>query len=124
MSRLIDKSIEEINNNRLEIAKEFAKNHQLTLVLKGAATIIASPAGKVYINSSGCNGMATAGSGDVLTGIISALIAQGVESFKAASLAVYIHGRAGEFAAVKNSNFSLTAGDIINNLSSVWKSLI
>lgn len=123
MSRLIDKSIEEINNNRLEIAEEFAKTYQVTLVLKGASTITASPEGEVYINGSGCNGMATAGSGDVLTGIISALIAQQVDSFKAASLAVYIHGRAGEFAAEKNSNFSLTAGDIINNLSSVWKSL-
>jgi Na+(H+)/acetate symporter ActP len=67
------------------------------------------------------NGMATAGSGDVLTGIVSALRAQNMKSFEAAALAVYIHGRAGEYAAEAESNFSLMAGDIINNLAKVWK---
>lgn len=123
MSRLTGLTISEINNNRLEVARNFAKENNLNLVLKGAATITAAPDGRAYINSSGCNGMATAGSGDVLTGIIASLKAQRMNSFEAAALAVYIHGRAGEYAAAAESNFALTAGNIVDNLASVWKEL-
>lgn len=123
MSRLIDKSIEEINNNRIETAREFAAEHQVNIILKGAATVTAAPDGRAYINSSGCNGMATAGSGDVLTGITASLIGQGMDIFEAAALGVYVHGRAGEYAAEKMSNYALTAGDIISNLAEVWKNL-
>jgi len=123
MSRLIGLNISEINNNRLEIARDFAKENNLSLVLKGAATITAASDGRTYINSSGCNGMATAGSGDVLTGIVSSLKAQGMNSFEAAALAVYVHGRAGEYAAAVESNYALTAGDIIDNLAAVWNEL-
>lgn len=123
MSTLTGYSINKINNNRLEIARQFAVEYQINLILKGAATIIAAPDGRAYINLSGCNGLATAGSGDVLTGIISALLAQGMESFEAAALAVYIHGKAGEFAAQKNSNFSLIASDIIKNINRVYQEL-
>jgi NAD(P)H-hydrate epimerase len=121
MSRLTGLTIKEINNNRIKIARDFAKENKLTLILKGAATITAASDGRAYINDSGSNGMATAGSGDVLTGIVSALRAQNMKSFEAAALAVYIHGRAGEYAAEAESNFSLMAGDIINNLAKVWK---
>ncbi|MFW5885486.1 MAG: NAD(P)H-hydrate dehydratase [Halanaerobium sp.] len=121
MSGLTGKSVKEINNNRLEIARNFAREYKVNLILKGAATITAAPDGRAYINTSGCSGMATAGSGDVLTGIISALRVQGVEAFEAAALAVYLHGRAGEFAAAKKSNFSLIASDITQNLSQVWQ---
>jgi NAD(P)H-hydrate epimerase len=124
MSRLTGLNISEINNNCLEIARDFAKENNLILVLKGAATIIAASDGRTYINSSGCNGMATAGSGDVLTGIVSSLKAQGMNSFEAAALAVYVHGRAGEYAAAAESNYALTAGNIVDNLASVWKELI
>ncbi|SHM43834.1 bifunctional ADP-dependent NAD(P)H-hydrate dehydratase/NAD(P)H-hydrate epimerase [Halanaerobium congolense] len=123
MSRLIGLNISEINNNRLEIARDFAKENNLSLVLKGAATITAASDGRTYINSSGCNGMATAGSGDVLTGIVSSLKAQGMNSFEAAALAVYVHGRAGEYAAAVESNYALTAGNIIDNLAAVWNEL-
>ena len=123
MARLLDKSITEINQNRIKIATEFAEKYRVNIILKGAATITAAPDGRAYINSSGCNGMATAGSGDVLTGIVSALAAQGMDSFEAAALAVYIHGRAGEYAAVEKSNFALIASDIIENLAKVWKEL-
>lgn len=122
MSRLIDKSIKEINNNRIEVARDFAQEFKVNLILKGAATVIASPDGRAYINKSGCNGMATAGSGDVLTGIVSSLIAQGMDIFEAAALAVYIHAKAGEAAADHKSNFALIAGDIIEALAEVWNS--
>lgn len=124
MSRLINKSTAEINNNRLKIARNFAQEYNLTLLLKGAATVIASASGKAFINTSGCNGMATAGSGDVLTGIITALISQGLSGFEAAVLAAYVHGKAGEEAAAKKSNFALMAGDIIENMPDVWKSIV
>ncbi|MFW6294443.1 MAG: NAD(P)H-hydrate dehydratase [Halanaerobium sp.] len=124
MSELTGISIEKINNNRIEIARDFAEEYNVNLILKGAATITAAPDGRAYINTSGCNGMATAGSGDVLTGIVSALKAQSMSSFEAAALAVYIHGRAGEFAADKKSNFALMASDIIGELSHVWQNLV
>ncbi len=124
MSALTGISIEEINKNRLAIAREFAEEYKVNLILKGAATITAAPDGRAYINTSGCNGMATAGSGDVLTGIVAALSAQGMESFEAAALAVYIHGRAGEYAAAEKSNFALIASDITAKLSQVWQNLI
>lgn len=123
MSGLTGISIEEINDNRLEIARGFASEYKVNLILKGAATITAAPDGRAYINTSGCSGMATAGSGDVLTGIVSALRAQGLSSFEAAGLAVYIHGRAGEFAAEKKSNYALIASDIIEELPQVWQEL-
>lgn len=121
MARLTALTIKEINNNRIEIAREFAQKNNLTLILKGAATITAAADGRAYINSSGCNGMATAGSGDVLTGIVSSLRAQKLQAFEAAALAAYIHGRAGEYAAEIESDFSLIAGNIIDNLAKVWK---
>lgn len=122
MADLTGMSIQEINNNRIETARDFAVEYGVNLILKGAATITAAPDGRAYINTSGCNGMATAGSGDVLTGIVSALLGQGLESFEAAALAVYLHGKAGEFAAVEKSNYALIASDLIDNLSKVWQS--
>lgn len=121
MSSLTGISIKKINNNRIEIARDFAREYEVNLILKGAATITAAPDGRTYINTTGCNGMATAGSGDVLTGIVSALRAQKMSSFEAAALAVYIHGRAGEIAAKKKSNYALIASDIINELPQVWQ---
>ena len=124
MSALTGISIQEINNNRIEIARKFAREYKVNLILKGAATITAAPDGRAYINTSGCNGMATAGSGDVLTGIVSALRAQGMKSFEAAALAVYIHGRAGEYAADAKTNYALIASDIIEELPQVWQNLL
>lgn len=123
MATLTGFSIKEINNDRIDIAREFAQKYKLNLVLKGAATITAASDGRAYINLSGSNGLATAGSGDVLTGLISALGAQGMDNFKAAALAVYIHGRAGEFAAQQNSNYAMIASDIIANLKKVYQEL-
>jgi NAD(P)H-hydrate epimerase len=84
---------------RKAITKEYARRWGVVLVLKGHHTVVASPAGKVYVNKTGNPGMATAGSGDVLTGMIAALLAQGVSSYEAACFGVWWHGRAGDLAA-------------------------
>jgi hydroxyethylthiazole kinase-like uncharacterized protein yjeF len=100
---------------KLSIAKEFSKNHDCILVLKGAHTItIYKDSG--FVNSTGNPGMATAGSGDVLTGIITALVAQGYEHLKAAILGVYLHGLAGDLSIKDSSPEALIASDIIEKM--------
>lgn len=94
---------------------EFSKRHKVILVLKGAHTSISLPNGKVFFNSTGNPGMATAGSGDVLTGIVLGFLAQGMNPFDAAITAVYLHGRAGDVAARDKSEISLVAGDILES---------
>jgi NAD(P)H-hydrate epimerase len=101
---------------RLMKQKEFAANHKVILIVKGAYTTIATPDGKIYFNSSGNAGMATAGSGDVLTGIILGLLAQRLPPEKAAVLGVYLHGLAGDLAAAEKSEPGMIAGDIIEKL--------
>ncbi len=103
---------------------ELATKQQLIVVLKGAHTSIALPNGKCYFNSTGNPGMATAGSGDVLTGILTSLLAQGYEPEKAAILGVYLHGLAGDLAAEKKSMQALIASDIIDNLGEAFKETI
>jgi NAD(P)H-hydrate epimerase len=106
---------------QLEKATELAQKCNICIVLKGAYTAVCSPDGSIYFNSSGNPGMATAGSGDTLTGIAVALLARGHDSTTAARIAVYIHGLAGDIAAEKQSQTALTAGDIIDALPSAWK---
>ncbi|KJF42431.1 bifunctional ADP-dependent NAD(P)H-hydrate dehydratase/NAD(P)H-hydrate epimerase [Draconibacterium sediminis] len=98
----------------------FAKKYNCVVVLKGAHTSVAAPDGTLSWNSTGNSGMGTAGSGDVLTGIILGLLAQGMASFDAALLGVYLHGLAGDIAAKKRSEFSLMAGDIIETLGKAF----
>ncbi|RCW49272.1 MULTISPECIES: NAD(P)H-hydrate dehydratase [unclassified Halanaerobium] len=124
MARLLGKTAVEINKNRIETAEKFAAEYGVNLILKGASTVISSPDGETYINTTGTDGMATAGSGDVLTGIAAGLAAQQMNLFSSAVLAAYIHGKAGEKAAEKYTEYYMTAGDIIENLSVVWKQLI
>ncbi|MFA6378647.1 MAG: NAD(P)H-hydrate dehydratase [Candidatus Omnitrophota bacterium] len=121
MSRLIKRSVHFVENNREKVAKDFAKKYHCFIVLKGHTTIVAAPKGKVYLNKTGNVGMATAGSGDVLTGITSAFLAQKIDSFEAAKTAVFIHGKAGDIAASKKGKVSLLATDIIENLSSAFQ---
>ncbi|MGL5563603.1 MAG: NAD(P)H-hydrate dehydratase [Tannerellaceae bacterium] len=106
---------------RLYKAVEFAQKHQLIVVLKGANTAICSPDGIVNFNSTGNQGMATAGSGDVLTGVILGLLAQGYPPLQAATIGVYIHGLAGDIAARTLSEESMIAGDIIDHLGKAFK---
>ncbi|MDR1702442.1 MAG: NAD(P)H-hydrate dehydratase, partial [Sporomusaceae bacterium] len=102
----------EINADRLEIARRFAADWGCVLVLKGAPTITAFPDGEAYINSTGNEGMATGGTGDVLTGIIAGFISQGMSSCDAAVAGVYIHGLAGDIVAAKGM-IGITATDIL-----------
>ena len=104
------------DEERLKNAINKSKVHNITIVLKGHHTTTVRPDGKVYINSSGNAGMATAGSGDVLTGVISGLIAQGYSADASVWMGVYIHGHAGDLAASKQGEYSLIASDIIDNL--------
>lgn len=120
-SRLIQLDVSKIKKHRKGLAKDFALKYNLTLVLKGDKTIVTN--GKtVYENQTGNPGMATAGSGDVLTGIISGLLAQGYNSFDAAKLGVYLHGLAGDYAAADKTEYCLTANDIIDYLPRAFKS--
>ncbi|SMP37980.1 NAD(P)H-hydrate dehydratase [Anoxynatronum buryatiense] len=123
MARLTGMSIEAVNNNRLKTALEAAKQWGVHVVLKGAGTIIASPDGKAVINSTGNEGMAKAGSGDVLAGIVGSLLAQGMQAFQAAAVACWIHGKAGDVAADVIGKRSITAVDIINALPEVYRRL-
>jgi len=116
MSRLIDRDARYIKNHRLIVAKKFSHDYNAVVVLKGAGTIVAGPDGKYYINRTGNPGMATAGSGDVLAGIITGFLAQGLGIFNAAKLGVYIHGLAGDIAAKDKGEIGLIAGDILENI--------
>ena len=106
---------EELPADRREQARQLAQRTNTVVVLKGAGTVV-TDGEKVYINKTGNPGMATAGSGDVLTGIITALLGQGLSDFDAAVLGVYIHGLAGDIAAEKFGQVSLMTTDIIDSL--------
>ncbi|KMP11301.1 hypothetical protein UZ36_05010 [Candidatus Nitromaritima sp. SCGC AAA799-C22] len=124
MSRISGLDTGKILENRVEVAAGFAREHSLNLVLKGAASLIALPDGTVMINPTGNPGMATAGSGDVLTGIIAALIAQGLSSEEAAIAGTYLHGLAGDIFAQVESQTSLIAGDLLRKLPEGMKRIL
>ena len=109
MARLTGLAVEEINRDRISIAQKYAKEWQAVVVLKGAPTVVACPDGTVYVNSTGSKALATGGSGDVLTGIIAGLAAQGISLSEAAVCGVYLHGSAGSLAC---KNVGLAAGEI------------
>lgn len=121
MARLLDLTTNEINKNRLNIAKDFAKEYNVVTVLKGYHTIVCHPSGSKYINKTGNSGMSTAGCGDVLSGIISAFLAQGLSSFDAAKFGTYIHGLAGDLAAKEKTQLGLIASDIIDFIPNAIK---
>ena len=106
---------------RLSKARELAGNLKVYIVLKGAWTTVVTPEGKCWFNPTGNPGMATAGSGDVLTGVILALRAQGYHAEDACKLAVYFHGKAGDLAAKSAGETGLIASDIVNSLPDAWK---
>ncbi len=116
MGRLTGLDISYIQKNRIEVAVKYAALWGVIVVLKGARTIIADKNGTVFINPTGNSGMATAGSGDSLTGIITSLIGQGASSLEAAAAAVYIHGMAGDLAAKIKGEYGMTAADIVENI--------
>lgn len=107
--------------DRMEKAAEKAKQYKLIIILKGANTLIATADGKMYFNSTGNSGMATAGSGDVLTGMLVGLLAQGYSPEQSALMGVYLHGMAGDLALENQSKESLIAGDIILHIGSAFR---
>ncbi len=119
MARLCGLSAAEITENRVEIAERFAAAHDVTLVLKGAFTVVANPAGQTYINMTGNAGMAKGGSGDVLAGLIAGLSASGVPD--AAKAAVYLHGMAGDMAAEALGVRSMRASSLLKFLPKAIK---
>lgn len=128
MSRLLSGMIpginaREVNSKRIELARSFSAEHGVVCVLKGVPTVVASPDGTVFINQTGNPGMATAGSGDVLTGIIGALMGQGRSQLDASVCGVYLHGLAGDFAMRDKGEHSLIAGDIIEYLPHAFRSI-
>jgi NAD(P)H-hydrate epimerase len=116
MARLVGRSIEEIQANRLEAARTFASLHHVYVILKGHRTLIATPQGSVFINPTGNAGMATGGTGDVLTGMIAAWLAQLLDAEGACKLAVYLHGMAGDLAEADEGEVSMTSGDLAAHL--------
>lgn len=113
MARLTGLSIGEIESDRIKVAVSFAREWNSIVLLKGAATIIAEPGGRVYINPTGNPGMASGGVGDVLSGIIGSFLTQGVDPFSSAVLGAYMHGLAGDLALQETGMASLTAGTLL-----------
>ena len=122
MSLLCGKTVEEIKSDREKTAFDFAKKYDITVVLKGKNTII-TDGNKIFVNPTGNAGMATGGSGDVLSGVIGSLIGQGLSAFDGAVLGAYIHGRAGDLAKKDKGEMGLIASDISENLPCAIKEL-
>ena len=116
MSRLTGDSIAFIQTRLIDTADKFAGKFHVTCVLKDEHTVVATPHGRTYLNLSGNHGMATAGSGDVLTGIIGSLLVQRADTETAAALGVYLHGLSGDTALKKCGFRGMMAGDIVNGL--------
>ncbi len=122
-SKLINMSTKEIETNRMFLTTKYAKEYNCALLLKGAATLVGASGGELRINSTGNSGMATAGSGDVLSGIIAGLLAQGLNCFDAASVGAFIHGLAGDAASDLKTEYGVIAGDIIENIPEAVKKI-
>jgi NAD(P)H-hydrate epimerase len=117
MSRLVGCTIDDVQANRIGIARDFASTHKLYVVLKGYRTIIATPDGKIFINPTGSPGMASGGTGDVLAGMIAGWLGQLLDAEAACRLAVYLHGAAGELADADQGEVSMTATDLVQHIS-------
>ncbi|MBQ0083916.1 MAG: NAD(P)H-hydrate dehydratase [Clostridiales bacterium] len=122
-SRLSGKGVAEIEADREKAACDFAREYGVYVVLKGHETVVSSPAGEVFINQTGNSGMATGGSGDTLSGILAARVAQNKELLQAVKESVYIHGMCGDMAAQKLSKTSMLPSDMIEQLPFVFKNL-
>jgi len=123
MARLIGRSIAEVEADRVGVAREFARRHRVVLVLKGARSVVALPDGRVRLNGSGNPGLASGGMGDVLTGLIGGLLAQGLSAADAAVLGVFLHGRAADRLLSSMGNAGMIAGDLLRELPVTRKEL-
>ena len=124
MSRLSGWSVQDILNHKIERASEYAQEHDVTLLLKGARTLVAFADGTVLINPTGNPGMATAGSGDVLTGLIVGLISQGLSVPSATSAGAFIHGMAGDIYVETNHETPLIASDLLDKVPEALKRIL
>lgn len=122
-SRLLECSLDDVVNNFEASAVEISNKYNCVTVLKSHRTVVVTPDGRKYINTTGNNSMAKAGSGDVLSGMISGLVAQGMDIFEASSLAVYLHGLCGDFAKEKLTEYSVMAEDLISFIPNAIKYL-
>jgi NAD(P)H-hydrate epimerase len=123
MARLLGTSVQEIQKNRIHVAREFAQKYGQILILKGARSLVASPDGDVFINSTGNPGMASGGMGDVLTGMIGGFLAQGLPALEAAKLGVYLHGLVGDFVACGKGERGMAALDLVEETPKVLRTL-
>jgi len=121
MARFLGKDINAVQADREGTAKRVAEDTGTVVCLKGNKTVVAAPDGKVYVNDTGNSGMATGGTGDVLTGMVTSFIGQGVNVFSSAVNAVYLHGLAGDIAAEKKGVFSMTATDLLEALPEAFE---
>ncbi len=122
--RLFGKPVPKGDEERRKRARESARKSGRIVVLKGYHTVVASPDGKIYVNKTGNPGMATGGSGDILTGVIAAMLGQKAEPFQAACFGVFIHGLAGDLARKEKGEISLVAGDILNALPLAFQKVL
>jgi NAD(P)H-hydrate epimerase len=120
MARLSGKEIKDVNAARVELAAEMAKKWRVVLVLKGAHTVVAAPDGQVVVMPFKTDALATAGTGDVLAGVITGLRAQGLTAFDAAVAGTYVHGLAGEITAQRMSSRAVIATDVLDSLSAAF----
>jgi NAD(P)H-hydrate epimerase len=124
MAKLIGMDVKSIQSDRVGVASEFSTRHNVITVLKGAGTITARPDGSIYINTSGNPAMATAGTGDILSGIIAGFIGQGYDAFNASIAGTYIHGLAGDTVAKRIGETGMVATDLLEEIPGVVSSII
>lgn len=123
MARLLGVGVRDVERDRIEAARGFATTYGVHLALKGAGTVIAAPTGEVFVNPTGNPGMASGGTGDVLTGVAGAFLARGLVPLAALQAAVYLHGRAGDLAAGRVGEEGLIASDLIDALPDAFAEL-
>jgi NAD(P)H-hydrate epimerase len=124
MAKLIGISSKEVQSQRIQHAREFAERYGVILVLKGSRTLIAEPGGRVFVNPTGNPGMASGGTGDILTGMIGGLLAQGMDPLEAAKLGVYLHGLSGDLAKEEVGEVCLVATDLLRYLPQAIKEVL
>jgi NAD(P)H-hydrate epimerase len=121
MARLMHSQVKEVLEDRIGLSRNFAQSHHVHLVLKGHPTLISTPKGEVFINPTGNPGMASGGTGDVLTGMIGGLVCQGFDILPSLQIAVYLHGLAGDEGTQEKGEKSLIATDIIEKIPALLK---
>jgi ADP-dependent NAD(P)H-hydrate dehydratase / NAD(P)H-hydrate epimerase len=121
MARMLGVSVADVQRDRIATARRFATTHAVSVVLKGASSVVGLPDGTVLLNSTGNPGMASGGTGDVLSGVLGAFLARGLAAEAALPAAVYLHGLAGDVAAERVGQESLVAGDVIEALPEAFR---